>query len=201
MTCGPDAFRQALLYALAVTGGLTPELMPRTTPCRGWDLRMLLTHAAESLAALTEGFNDGFVSRHPARGFACVAADPGQAFQRLARNLLGSLSDADQVRGQGDRGRHVVTIAGCPMPTDVLACAGALEVAMHGWDIACACGQRTPIPAQLATGLLHIAPLLISPADREQLFAAPVPVAPGASPSDQLAAYLGRSLGDQGPAH
>ena len=49
---GAEAFRQALHYALAVTEGVTPELMPRPTPCRGWDLRMLLMHAAESLAAL-----------------------------------------------------------------------------------------------------------------------------------------------------
>jgi hypothetical protein len=35
--------------------------------------------------------------------------------------------------------------------------------------------------------------MLISAADRQSLFAAPVLPAPGASPSDRLAAFLGRS--------
>ncbi len=185
---GADAFAQALRYALTVTEPVTAELMPTPTPCKGWDLWMLLTHAAESLAALAEGFDQGCVSRHAAGGQARVAADPGEAFRLQARSLLGSLTVPD--RGHC---RDVVTVGGCPMATDVLATTGALEIAVHGWDIARACGSRTPIPAPLATSLLGIAPLLISPGDRDQLFAPPIDVARGACPSDRLAGYLGRS--------
>ena len=63
-SAGAEAFTQALRYALAVTEPVTAELMPTPTPCRGWDLWMLLTHAAESLSALAEGFDQGCVSRH-----------------------------------------------------------------------------------------------------------------------------------------
>ncbi len=187
-SAGAEAFTQALRYALAVTEPVTAELMPMPTPCRGWDLWMLLTHAAESLSALAEGFDQGCVSRHSAGGQARVAADPGEAFRQQARSLLGSLTVPD--RGQD---RDVVTVSGCPMATDVLAATGALEIAVHGWDIARACGSRTPIPAPLATSLLDIAPLLILHGDRDQLFAPPVEVARGACPSDRLAGYLGRS--------
>jgi hypothetical protein len=67
-----------------------------------------------------------------------------------------------------------------------------LEVAAHGWDIAQTCGGRQPIPAPLAIDLLRAAPVLISRADRRQLFAEPVSTSSDASPSDRLAAYLGR---------
>ena len=71
--------------------------------------------------------------------------------------------------------------------------AAALEVAVHGWDISRACGQRRPIPPALAAGLLVIAPVLVPGTDRHPLFAAPVTVTTTASPSDRLAAFLGRT--------
>ena len=74
-----------------------------------------------------------------------------------------------------------------------MAATAALEVALHGWDISRACGQRQPIPRFLAIDLLAIAPLLVPRARLHPLFAAPVAVAATACPSDRLAAFLGRS--------
>ena len=74
-----------------------------------------------------------------------------------------------------------------------MAGAAALEVAVHGWDMSRACGQRHPIPRALATGLLAIAPLLVPHVGRHPLSAAPATVPATAGPSDQLAAFLGRA--------
>ena len=57
--------------------------------------------------------------------------------------------------------RQVVEIAGCPLAASVMAAAAALEVAVHGWDISRACGQRQPIPRALAIDLLAVAPVLV----------------------------------------
>ena len=184
---GQDVLELALRYALTAAEQVTPEMMQRPTPCRGWNLRMLLLHATESLCALAEGFDSGHIRRYKDCYDPEIAADPAAAFRGRARVLLDSCTRADRVDG-------AVTIGGCPMGTGLLATAGALEVAMHGWDIAQTCCARPPIPERLAIELLGAAPLLISPADRDLLFAAPVPVAAGASPSDQLAAFLGRSV-------
>ncbi len=70
---------------------------------------------------------------------------------------------------------------------------GALELAVHGWDLSRASGRREPIPGALATGLLDISPLLVPRTDRRPLFGPPVTVPPLAIPSDQLVAYLGRN--------
>jgi hypothetical protein len=74
-----------------------------------------------------------------------------------------------------------------------MAAAAALEVAVHGWDISRACGQRQPIPRALATSLLVIAPVLVPRTGRPPLFAAPVTAGATADPSDRLAAFLGRT--------
>ena len=182
---GARLLEPSVSYALGVVLTVTPEFLSRSTPCREWDLRMLLRHACESLAAFGEGIETGRVGLDPAAEDRDLAADPARAFGDRARQLL------DAWTGPG-RQRQVVDIAGCPLPASVMAAMAALEVAVHGWDISRACGQRQPIPRALATGLLAVAPVLVPRASRHPLFAAPVAVAATAGPSDRLAAFLGR---------
>jgi uncharacterized protein (TIGR03086 family) len=149
---------------------------------------MLLRHACESLAAFGEGIEAGRVGLDPAAEDGVLAADPARAFRDRAGQLL------DAWTGPGHQ-RQVVEIAGCPLAASVMAAAAALEVAVHGWDISRACGQRQPIPRALAIDLLATAPVLVPRTGRHPLFAAPVTVAATAGPSDRLAAFLGRSPG------
>jgi uncharacterized protein (TIGR03086 family) len=171
-------------------GGVTPELSRHPTPCRGWDLRMLITHADESLTALQEGICAGaiaLIGTAPAPGLASAScADLAAAFcDRVTRLLQVSCVCADTP----DR---VVTIAGLPITVGTLTAVAALEIAVHGWDVSQACGQCVPIPPALATDLLELSALLVPRAGRHPMFAEPVPVAPTASPSDRLIAFLGR---------
>ena len=185
---GARLLEPSISYALGAAVAVTPGLLSRPTPCREWDLRMLLWHACESLAAFGEGIETGRVGLHPAAEDGGLAADPARAFRDRAGQLL------DAWTGPGLQ-RQVIDIAGCPLAASVMAATAALEVAVHGWDISRACGLRQPIPRGLATGLLTIAPVLVPSAGRHPLFAAPVAVAATAGPSDRLAAFLGRSPG------
>jgi uncharacterized protein (TIGR03086 family) len=183
---GTRLLEPSISYALGAVLAVTPELLPRPTPCRGWDLRMLLRHACESLAAIGEGIEAGCVGLDPGAEDGDLAADPVRAF----RDRAGQLLDAWTSRGHQ---RQVIQIADCPLAASVMAAAAALEVAVHGWDISRACGQRQPIPRALATSLLVIAPVLVPRTGRYPLFAAPVTVPATADPSDRLAAFLGRT--------
>ncbi|HEX4094646.1 MAG TPA: TIGR03086 family metal-binding protein [Trebonia sp.] len=185
---GARLLEPAISYALGVTLAVTPELLSRPTPCGDWDLRMLLRHACESLAAFGEAINAGRVGLDPAGEDGALAADPARAFRDRAGQLL------DAWTGPG-RQRQVVEIAGCPLAASVMAAAAALEIAVHGWDMSRACGQRQPVPRALAIDLLAVAPALVPRTGRHPLFAAPVTVAATAGPSDRLAALLGRSPG------
>ena len=187
-TEGARLLEPSVSYALGVVLAVTPELLSRPTPCRRWNLRMLLRHACESLAAFGEGIEAGRVGLDPAAEDGVLAADPARAF----RDRAGQLLDAWTSPGHQ---RQVIEIAGCPLADSVMAAAAALEVAVHGWDISRACGQRRPIPRALAINLLALAPVLVPRTGRHPLFAAPVTVAATAGPSDRLAAFLGRSPG------
>ena len=113
-----------------------------------------------------------------------VDVDPVARLRDRARRVLGAWTRAD--------GHEVISIAGRPLPASILTSTGAIEVAVHGWDVARACGQHRPIPPLLAQELLEVAPLLVTQADRPARFAAPVRVSRLASPSERLIAYLGR---------
>ena len=84
-----------------------------------------------------------------------------------------------------------VLVGGVPLAAGIVACTGAVEIAVHGWDVSAARGRGVPIPPALATRMLGLCPLLVT--SRAGLFAPPVEVPQQASPCDRLVAYLGRT--------
>ena len=183
---------QAISYAGRSVLDVTPDLLSRPTPCRSWDLGMLLAHASESLSALCEATVAGHVALVPEAPDRGGAADPVRAFRGQAGRLLAA-------RAAAGTGHRILDIGDLPLPEIAIDCAGAIEITVHGWDISQACGPRRPIPDALAAGLLAIAPLLIPEAGRQPLFGPPVTTTAPAGPGDLLVAYLGRDPG-AGPA-
>jgi uncharacterized protein (TIGR03086 family) len=187
---GHHLLTRAVSYADGVLDAVTPRLLSRPTPCQAWNLRMLLEHAQESLSALHEGVTDHRIDVSPAPALARPASSTSSAavlvsaFRQRAATLL-------RASAQADRGLPV-TIGGQRMPLDCLRTAGALEIAVHAWDISQACGQCLPIPDKLAAGLLAQALVLVPRLGRHPLFAAPAPAPLRPTPSDRLTAYLGR---------
>lgn len=178
----PEVLEPAISYLLRGIQVVVPEQLTRPTPCAGWDLRMLLSHVSESLEALIEGITRGAVGLAPAPAVAC-GAEITSVRARCTLLLAACTAPA---------GQHV-TVGGHDTTRDILAYAGAVEIAVHGWDISVACGRPWPIPRGLAEALLHAAPLLMGAGARGGLFADPVPVPPWASAGDRLVAFLGRS--------
>jgi uncharacterized protein (TIGR03086 family) len=182
LTGAPGLLEQAVGYALATATLATPRLLPQPTPCAGWDLRTLVLHVGDSLGVLAEAMRAGQVGPGPAPG---GEPDPVAHLRRRARALLGTCATADA-------GERRVAIGDRELTVNVAAAAGAIEIAVHGWDISAACGARRPVPPGLAAALLPLAPLLIPRATRPGLFADPVPVPEPACPGDRLVAFLGR---------
>jgi uncharacterized protein (TIGR03086 family) len=177
---------QAISYAGRSVLDVTPALLPRPTPCRSWNLEMLLRHASESLAVLHDATVTGHVALITATPDHDAAADPARNFRERAARLLAATAAAD-------RRHQVVDIGDLPLAAIAIECAGAIEIAVHGWDISQACGQSRPIPDALAASLLAVAPLLIPETGRHPQFGPPVTVTAQAGPGDRLVAYLGRT--------
>ncbi|TDC80661.1 hypothetical protein E1285_34385, partial [Actinomadura sp. 7K507] len=62
---GGGLLERAIGFALTSVQVVTPEMMPRRTPCGAWDLEELLLHLRDSLAALGEGARLGRVAMEP----------------------------------------------------------------------------------------------------------------------------------------
>jgi len=185
VTClapGRELLRSAIHYALPSADLVTPALLAMPTPCAAWNLGMLLSHLSESLDALAEGLNHGAVCRWP--GTAEPDATPAGLRVRCER-LLAAIQAAPADRP--------VVIAGHDMTETALTCTGAIEVSVHGWDIAAACGSLRPIPDTLARPLLRVAPALLPGSSRAGLFAEPLPADLQAGPGERLLAFLGRA--------
>jgi uncharacterized protein (TIGR03086 family) len=184
LTGGVALLERAIGYTLGSLQLVTPQAMAHPTPCDRWDLRALLLHLDDSFRTLHEAIAARHVGLDPVGDHADPAADPVVALRNRASRMLGAWTNAG--------GPDDVTIADRPLTLGVVAATGAVELAVHGWDVAQACGQDRPIPPALAEELLELCPLLVSDSDRPTRFAAPVPVSPLASPSDRLVGFLGR---------
>jgi uncharacterized protein (TIGR03086 family) len=206
----------AVSYTLGVCALVRPGDMALPTPCEDWDLAMLLAHLNASIADLETAISAGTLDLERPPDHAI--GDPVETLRDRAAQLLCA------AYGYGP-GRFVA-VSGLPVPADLVACTGAVEIAVHGWDVSVARGAAGrarvrpkepvnpkesvrpaepvspvhPIPAALATRMLGLCPLLV--AGREGLFADPVEVAAQASPGDKLVAFLGRDPGTllRGPA-
>ena len=182
----------AIDYALGSVDCVAPVLLSQPTPCRDWDLAALLRHANDSLAALHEGLATGYVRLDRA---GAAAAEHG-SLAVIFRDRAARLRVAAQAGGQ-----HDIAIANRHVAAAIVTAVGAIEITVHGWDIAAACGPGgRPIPAGLARGVLEIVPLVVTGPARGSQFAAPVTVPPQASPGDRLVALLGRDPARPQPA-
>jgi uncharacterized protein (TIGR03086 family) len=187
----------AISYMLGVCAPIGAAELTLPTPCPDWDLAMLLGHLCQSMADLETALRTGRLDLDEPAGRA--GGDPVEALRDGAAQLL----CAGYCYGGPE---CFVAVAGLPMPAGLVACTGAVEIAVHGWDVSAARARagrdgtnsgrgasQIPIPAALATRMLRLSPLLV--AGREGLFAVPVEVPAQASPGDRLVSYLGRHPG------
>jgi uncharacterized protein (TIGR03086 family) len=180
-----DLLPIAIRYILGSLSCVTPASLSSPTPCAAWDLAALLAHVSDSLAVVHDAVVTGCVSLELAAPPQGIPADGLVATLRAQASQLLATSAA----AGADRS---VVIADRWLAGRTMAAAGAVEIAVHGWDIAEACHRRRPIPAGLATSILAVVPLVVTEVTRGVQFSVPVAPAPQATPGDRLVALLGR---------
>lgn len=154
------------------------------TPCQGWDLYHLLRHIQESLGQFTDMLAVREFGLDPDSDRR-AEADPIAAVREGIVELL-LASTALPTAGRW------CEIWGRILPAKVVVYIAAIEIALHAWDIAQACRIDRPIPADLASALIRVAPPLAEAGLAEHVFAEPVEVSITATASDRLLALFGR---------
>jgi uncharacterized protein (TIGR03086 family) len=178
--CTPVALlERSLDYALVGLSAVEPSMLHCRTPCREWDLRDLLRHLTESMLTLSDLLG-GSAGEVGGSGPVADATDTALDLRRTVTSI-----DADIIDS-------MATIGGLPVPRHMIVLTGALEVAVHGWDVGQVCERSGLMPAQLAQGLLLHAALVLDSTARPDLFADPTVAAPGATAAEQLPALAGR---------
>ena len=173
----------AVSYAAACLQPARSCSLDLPTPCTGWRLGSLLLHMGDSLDALAQAARFGRVDldAHP----LAVAGDFVDVLELRACALSAAWHErlTSAPIGVGD----------LSLGRGTLALVGALEIAVHGWDVARTTGRGPAFPEALAVRLLEVALTLVTPADRGPRFAPAVAVEATASAGDRLLAHLGRA--------
>ena len=157
------------------------------TPCAQWQLDDLLTHMNASLLTLDQAAVVGGIALFdPPATRRTGLGVPEQV--RLLTGRACSMLDS----WLGHDAPAIFRVGGSELQAGLLASSGALEVTVHGWDVARACGVHHPIPRALAEDLLSYAPLLVTDRDRPHRFGMPIPTGADTTPAEELLALLGR---------
>lgn len=177
-----ELLERAVSYARRALDSIGDDLTV-PTPCRAWTLMELLDHMSDSLDALIEASGGAVALSVPARA---TIGEPlrVETLQHKACALVGVWAG---------RGTGRVQIGDTDIHPEILVRTGALEIAVHGWDVAVASGRDDDMPAELCGALLPTAELLVSSADRGVRFAEPIPVPHSASATARLLGFLGRA--------
>ncbi len=155
------------------------------TPCGEWDLRRLLRHVRASLAEVA----DVLAARDVDGGAGRAAGSDPVGAVRAA--IVDFVLAAQALKAPGVSGRWC-EIQGRRLPAKTVVHVGAIEMAVHAWDIAQACGIDRPLPSGIASALLWVSPPLARAGLAGHVFAEPLPAPATATPSEQLLALFGR---------
>ena len=173
---------------------IRPGDLDRPTPCTRWSLLALLRHMDDSLAVMGEA------AQTTALGLAPVVGPEGAedllaSIRQRACTLVGqwSVGAPDAVGQRGQLGQFgQVALGEAVLARETLGLVGALEITLHGWDVARACGADRPSPPGLALELWAVARDHITQEDRPSRFAPVVEVPDWASAETRLLAQVGR---------
>jgi len=180
---------RALGQTAAIIDGIGPGQAGLATPCPDWDVRALVRHLiGQDLRNFTVAVRGETADwQAPADE---LGEDWGAAFRDRAARLM-------TVWRAADPGRPVAMPGGGHAPLRGRASQQVAELAVHGWDLVKATGQRASLDPELAEHALDWSHRVLRPEFRgpDKAFGLEVPVRADAPAYDRLAGWFGRDPG------
>ena len=183
----PMILSQTQDLARGVLANVTPDQLGDPTPCKDWNVGQLIDHLIGAQHGARCGVQ-GLPMTETGEGSS--AGDFVAAFDAAATEAAAAFAE------DGALARTVNPGFG-DMPATALLGLTLTDTFTHTWDLARATGQDTNLAPELATELLAQSRQAIQPGFRSEegaIFGLEQPAPEGASPADQLAAFLGRTV-------
>jgi len=176
-----DLLERAVAYTRESLLEVSEADLTRATPCSEWSLADLLEHMDDALVAMAEAAQGSNVALVP---------DPGPALPELLESICRRACGLLELWHPPRAGQ--VALGDLSLTRELVGCVGALEITLHGWDVATALGRPRAIPPDLAMDLWPVARDHIVAADRHAAFGPALEVPDWASPQERLLAHSGR---------
>lgn len=180
-----NQYQRALLATGHIVAGVRPEQLADPTPCRDWDVRLLLNHIIGGNHTFAEVARGG---RPDPSGVMedYTRPNPGANYLTSAEAVLAAWAEP------GAMTRKVHMPFG-DIPGSAAVSIHFLDIVVHGWDLARATGQDTTIDPDLAAEALDISRDLLSPELRDiGVFGPEVPASDDDPLHARLVAFMGR---------
>lgn len=183
----PQTLQRAQGVATQVMANVQSDQLDNATPCDAWKVNQLIDHL---VGAQHWGRSAVQGVEMTETGEGASAADFNAAFADAAAACLAAYSE------DGALGRTVNPGFG-DMPAIAMLGMVATDTFTHAWDLAVATGQDANLDPELATMLLAGARMSIQDSFRSEdgsIFGFEQAAPDDATPADQLAAFLGRTV-------
>lgn len=182
-----DTYENGLRFFTDVVNGVPDDRWQSTSPCEGWTALDVLGHVGEATtvgAQILRGDEMNLVRHDPPSSI--VEGDPSTWWAGTATDAAEALLNAT------DLDREIDSPAGRRTVRDGLSFP-AVDLFIHGWDIAAATGQSVRFPAEAVTFIRGVFANVPEEATRRPgVFAAAVDATAGSDDTDQVLAFAGR---------
>lgn len=175
---------QAITATGTVVRGVTPDLFGGPTPCADWDVRTLMNHVLQVVSAFTLAGRGQPVADDL---WARDLMDDGGAdrFDEESRAALVAWGRPEAWEGE-------VALGSSRLPVPLAATMLVSDLAIHGWDLARASGQRYRCTDDVAGVTYGFVTGMGEQGRQMGIFAAPHPVTGDASMFERALALSGR---------
>ena len=190
---GHSILDEARALLRAAVAAVPSDAWNDPTPCEAWTATQVLQHAALDQLAWAGAVAGGpMPEENPFAPSGHIDTDPlGYADRARAASAPAWVGTA-AVDGTGAELVDTPLPQGPMAPGDAAA-AAALDAAIHGWDIAVATGQPSPLTNELARALTPVAETIVEPLRQYGAYAAARQNAADDDDATRLLHFLGRA--------
>lgn len=178
-----ELIERATEHTAKIANGVKAEHLDKPTPCSEFDVRGLLNHMLGGLTMLATAAETG--TAKPPEGDQ-VTGDVGAEYASRREKVL----QAWRAPGVLEK---TLTMPFGAMPGQMMAGIAFMEHLLHGWDLAKATGQDSTLPEELAKTCLEQLRPMGEMWRMPGVFGPEVQCPDGASITDQLVAFAGRT--------